>query len=120
MISGVLLIVLSVSVLAFQLCRQHRAKAEADSAAVRSGLVGAFSEQRELSEEELELFKAVTADSKTCYMPLSVSTQVVAGMNYRFYCRCDYGDGNGPNHCFLTVYKPLSGDAKIISEERVD
>ena len=79
-------------------------------------LVGAFGNQREITEQEMEMFRAVTQEQDSVvYTPLSVSTQVVAGINYRFWCR--YGSPDGSGHCFVTVYKPLPGrgEARITS-----
>lgn len=68
---------------------------------------GGYTRQRELSEEEMAMFKAVTASCGMTLTPLSVSTQVVAGTNYRFWCR--YQDSEGSGHCWVTVFKPLPG-----------
>lgn len=74
-------------------------------------LCGGYTEQHELSDEDLALFRKVLGE--TPYSPLSVATQVVAGLNYRFWCRYDNGTENSPGHCFITVYQPLQGDPVI-------
>lgn len=88
-----------------------------------ASLVGAFGEQRDITEEEMEMFRSVTeGDSLNVYTPLSVSTQVVAGINYKFYCRLsDESAEDNPSHCWLTIYKPLpgQGDPKVTSIEKV-
>ncbi len=90
---------------------------------MQNHLVGAFGEQRELTPEEMAMFRKSTADdSLVVYTPLSVSTQVVAGINYRFWCRfenisdgirstgTDESDKYG--HCWVTVFKPLPGQGE--------
>lgn len=90
----------------------------------KENLVGAFGEQRDITEEEMEMFRSVTeGDGINVYTPLSVSTQVVAGTNYKFYCRLsDENAENNPSHCWLTIYKPLpgQGEPKVTSVEKVD
>lgn len=81
---------------------------------------GGFTGQREISEEEMEMFRSVTGEGEMVFTPLSVSTQVVAGTNYRFYCRYedtskDAGDETRSGHCFVKIFKPLpgQGDPKL-------
>ena len=73
----------------------------------RNNLVGAYGEQRELTEQEMEMFRSLTDGGDVVYTPLSVSTQVVAGTNYRFWCRFEGASDYG--HCWVTVFKPLPG-----------
>lgn len=75
---------------------------------------GGFTAQREISEEEMEMFRSVTGEGDMVFTPLSVSTQVVAGTNYRFYCRYedtskDASDETRSGHCFVKIFKPLPG-----------
>lgn len=72
---------------------------------------GGYSEQEEISEDESVLFRKVMGES--AFTPLSVSRQVVAGMNYRFWCSYDDGGANTPGHCFITIYQPLQGEPVI-------
>ncbi len=78
-------------------------------------VVGGFTGQRELTEEEMELFRAVTQDSTTVFTPLSVGTQVVAGINYLYYCRYENQEGGG--HCFVKVFRPLNEQPRILEIE---
>lgn len=80
-------------------------------------IAGGFTRQRELSETEMELFRYVTGEGDTVFTPLSVSTQVVAGTNYRFWCRYEGLQKSG--HCWITVFKPLpgQGDPQLTSIE---
>ena len=86
-------------------------------------LCGGYTEEREPSEEEYQLFRTVTDSMEgMSFTPLTVQTQVVAGINYRFYCR--FSDGSeeySPGHCWLTIYKPLPGqdEPKVTSLEKV-
>lgn len=80
-------------------------------------LMGGYTEQRELTEEEMELFRSVTGDGDTTLTPLSVATQVVAGLNYRYYCRYEEKDGSG--HCWVVIYKPLQGEPQLSKLEKI-
>ena len=86
-------------------------------------LCGGYSEDREPDEEEYKFFCEVTdAIEGMTFTPLNVQTQVVAGINYKFYCRfCDGTEENSPGHCYLTIFKPLpgQGEPKVISLEVV-
>lgn len=85
---------------------------------------GGYSEVREPSDEEYQLFREVTDKMEgMSFTPLSVQTQVVAGLNYKFYCRFSDGTAeNSPGHCYLTIYKPLpgQGEPKVTSMEKVE
>lgn len=86
-------------------------------------LTGAFGDQREITEEEMEMFKALTEDGDMVLTPLSVSTQVVAGTNYKFWCR--YGQKEPEErsgHCWVTVFKPLPGrgEPSVTSIEKAE
>jgi len=72
---------------------------------------GGYTEQHELSDEDLVLFRKLMGEAP--FTPLSVATQVVAGLNCRFWCRYDDGTENSPGHCFITVYQPLQGEPVI-------
>lgn len=93
--------------------------------------LGGYTDQREPSEDEMEMFRTVMTSENTTYTPLSVSTQVVAGTNYKFYCRfedttdgirrkaADEGDKYG--YCWVTIFKPLPGrgEPKLSSIEKI-
>lgn len=75
-------------------------------------MVGAYSEPREIAPEELEMFKKATADlSELQLVPQNVATQVVAGINYKFFCDCK--EGYNLSRCDVIVYKPLSGEPSV-------
>lgn len=76
-------------------------------------MTGAYTGYRELTEEEKDLFRdTYKGDEKLD--PMSVATQVVAGINYRFACT-DQNDGE----YVVTIYKPLPGhgDPSVTSVE---
>ena len=85
--------------------------------------VGGYTDEREPSDEEYQMFREVTETMEgMSFTPLTVQTQVVAGINYRFYCRfSDGSEENNPGHCWLTIYKPLpgQGEPKVTSIEKV-
>ncbi|MDD3321738.1 MAG: hypothetical protein PHS59_09885 [Paludibacter sp.] len=46
------------------------------------------------------------------YTPLVVASQVVKGINYRFFCNAQIIYPNAPHHgALVQIYKPLSGPA---------
>ena len=87
-------------------------------------VVGGYSEQRKLSDEERALFDNVAADvAGVKYTHINVSTQIVAGVNYRFLCKARRVDENGKKgkrfHAVIVVHKPLSdGELRILSIEK--
>lgn len=77
----------------------------------RTELVGGFTNPREITADELELFKSVTSGTAyENYVPESVSTQIVAGVNFRYLC------SNGKS---ITIHKPLphQGEPRILKVE---
>jgi hypothetical protein len=59
-----------------------------DAAAPELPVVGGYTQERDLTAEEAELFAVATAAlTGVSYEPLQVATQVVAGTNYKFYCK---------------------------------
>lgn len=78
-----------------------------DEPARQKPMCGAYTQQRDLTPEELNLFRHTLNDDR--YTPVSVATQVVSGINYRFFC-------NGPDgDVVVTIYKPLN-DAPRVTE----
>lgn len=86
-------------------CGNHLAKQQTE--ARQEPLCGGYTEQREPTEMEMEMFSAVTGTGEMTLTPLSVSTQVVAGTNYKFWCR--YQDKDAGGHCWVVIFKPLPG-----------
>ena len=88
-------------------------------------VVGGYSKQRRISDEELQLFEQATASLQGVeYTPLNVATQIVAGTNYRFLCKARAIDANGKKgkrqYAVIVIHKPLpnQGEARILSIER--
>ena len=72
-------------------------------------LMGGFSEQRPLTAEDSAVFAAATKDYAYLKLaPLSVATQVVAGMNYLFLCTTS-GFNRPPTETLVKIFKPLPG-----------
>lgn len=94
---------------------------------------GGFTDQREMDEVEMAMFrKATENEGHIVYTPLSVSTQVVAGINYMFWCRFeDTSDempeeeikpGDRYGYCWVKIFKPLPGcgDPSVTNIEKVN
>ena len=72
-------------------------------------LMGGFSEQRPLAAEDSAVFTEATKDYAYLGLkPLSVSTQVVAGMNYLFVCEMK-AFGGPAVQTNVKIFKPLPG-----------
>ena len=88
----------------------------------KEAVVGGYSEQRKLSDEERALFDSVAAEiAGVKYEPINVSTQIVAGVNYRFLCKGKEQERRGKKfYAVIVVHKPLpnAGEPRIISIER--
>lgn len=68
-------------------------------------MVGAYTQPRDLTPEELTLFRDTMKDDSIT--PCSVATQVVSGINYRFFCKGPDGD------VVVTIYKPLDDAPRV-------
>lgn len=77
-------------------------------------VVGGFSQERELTQDEEELFKkAVAGLVSVQYTPLKVSTQVVSGTNYKFLCEGVTADASmTKSQYYITVYLAPGQDAE--------
>lgn len=83
-------------------------------------LMGGFSEQRPLNAEDSAVFVAATKDYAYLGLkPLSVSTQVVAGMNYLFVCEMK-AFGGPTVQTNVKIFKPLPdrGEPELIVVEK--
>ena len=83
-------------------------------------LMGGFSEQRPLTAEDSAVFATATKDYAYLGLkPLSVSTQVVAGMNYLFTCEMN-AFGGPAVQTNVKIFKPLpgQGDPELIVVEK--
>ena len=77
-----------------------------------SQMVGAYSSERELTAEDLEIFaEAMIEQTGITYEPLMVSTQIVAGVNYRFTATATTDEpGAEPSTVYIFIFQPL-GDS---------
>ncbi len=83
----------------------------------QSFIVGGWSEFKCVDKPSLAVFdEAISGYAGVHYTPVAVSQQLVAGMNYRFFCNSKvvYPDSlNGA--AIVSVYKPLEGKAYVTS-----
>lgn len=101
--------------------RRERAaeKVREVEAGERAMLLGAFTEPRPVTPEDLEVFEAAIAEydpstdsqARPVYVPTSVSTQVVSGVNYLFECDDNTPGADRPKIQIL-VYRPLPGQGE--------
>ena len=83
-------------------------------------MVGAYGEPRDPDAQDLEVFaKATEAYGYLHLTPVSVRSQVVAGMNYLFTCESAGFDGNAST-VEVRIFAPLpgQGDPEVIEVER--
>jgi hypothetical protein len=82
-------------------------------------VVGGYTEERDLTAEDTEIFAAAMEGfDGVRYEPLKVSTQVVAGTNYKFYCKATNATPDAKErYVYVTIYVPLpsSGDSAEIT-----
>lgn len=79
-------------------------------------MTGAYTQGREVSKEELALFRE-NYKGEVALTPVSVSTQVVAGTNYKFLCL----DKDGCKY-MVVIYKKLpayGGEATVTAVEKL-
>lgn len=78
-------------------------------------IVGGFTEYRDITEEELAMFNHVIGKGEDEIIPQKVATQVVNGINYKFFC--DSKDGYNLTRCEVTIYKPVNGEPTLTKIE---
>lgn len=79
-------------------------------------IVGGWNEQNsEITDELLQIFEKATENLVGVkYTPVKlISTQVVAGINYKFLCRQSFPDGNKEALKTVTVYRDLAGNVTV-------
>ena len=79
--------------------------------------VGAWTAYKtQISKEEMNVFKQAVNLVGVEYTPIAVSTQIVAGTNYRFFCNAQgVYPGATPEGAIVQIYQPLEGKAHITS-----
>ena len=75
-----------------------------------------------ISAEEMAVFKKVTGMLVGVeYSPVAVSTQVVSGVNYDFFCNAKgLYPGAANESAMMRVYAPATGEPHIVSIERIE
>jgi hypothetical protein len=85
--------------------------------------VGAFTEYScEINDEAKQAFnEALNGLLGVKYTYVAVSQQVVAGMNYKFFCNTESAT-RYPNTgaAIVSIYKPLKGDAHITNIKEIN
>jgi hypothetical protein len=83
-------------------------------------VVGGYTEERDLTAEDTEIFVAAMEGlDGVSYKPLKVSTQVVAGTNYKFYCKATNATPDAKErYVYVTIFVPLpsSGDPAKVTD----
>ncbi len=78
----------------------------------QNNIVGGFIENQ-LDEETLKIFEKAMEGSEYSCTAISVETQVVAGINYRYTVECQLPEVTKAR---ITIFKPLNDGAPIIKE----
>ena len=76
----------------------------------------------EISTDEMDVFKKATGQLLGVkYQPLAVSTQVVSGINYKFFCNSTpvYPDAI-TTPVMVKIYKQLDGTVHLLEIEKID
>ncbi|MCV9930326.1 hypothetical protein OIU83_21890 [Flavobacterium sp. LS1R49] len=77
-------------------------------------LLGGWTLYHTLTPEDLQIFKqAMNGLLGVKYNPITVSTQIVAGTNYRFKCNATVILSELDYEALVEIYKPLSGNAVL-------
>lgn len=85
------------------------------------GVVGGWNPYHKLTNEDQVIFnEAIKGIIGVNYSPYLVSTQVVAGMNYRFKCSVSLP---GPEEvvwkAIVDIFKPLQGNPYVIGITKI-
>ena len=94
---------------------QEEAVLEAGTESEKGQVVGGFTEYRDITEEELAMFNHVIGKGEDEIIPQKVATQVVNGINYKFFC--DSKSGYNLTRCEVIIYKPINGEPTLTKIE---
>jgi hypothetical protein len=99
----------------------HKAALEAIREQTREVKPGGYSQDREVTPDDLAIFEAVMADAQDAeYEPTFVATQVVAGTNYRFTATATPKSADAkPYSVYVYIYQPLDGEPELTEIEPV-
>lgn len=86
--------------------------------AEKSEMLGGYTTPRDVTESEAEMFRKVTGNEDMVLTPSAVSTQVVAGTNYLFFCTYTDRVTGETGRCKVVIYKDLQGKTKLSRIER--
>lgn len=82
--------------------------------------VGGWTDFQKPTIGDLEIFKqALKGYVGVNYIPTEVSTQVVAGTNYRFRCTTSIPPSEIVYETIVKIYKPLVGEPYIVKIKRI-
>lgn len=81
-------------------------------------MCGAYSSMRNVSSDELAMFRQVTDTLNLKLKPQQVATQVVAGINYKFVCKYTDKVQATSGTCIVVIYKPLQGNPSLTSLQK--
>lgn len=76
----------------------------------------------DITKEAREAFEtALKGLTGVGYKPVAFASQVVSGMNYRFFCNARVVSPDAPNEAALIdIYQPLDGPAHITNTRRIE
>ncbi|XPV69836.1 MAG: hypothetical protein ACNI25_04505 [Halarcobacter sp.] len=81
---------------------------------------GGWSKYHELTAEDRAVFdEALEGFSGVHYSPFLVSTQIVAGENYKYKCEASKPPAEVMWEAILEIFKPLDGKAYIVSITKI-
>jgi hypothetical protein len=83
-------------------------------------IVGGWTPYHKLTNEDQHVFDQAMKDFVGVkYTPLTVSTQLVAGMNYRFKCSATMPPAYVIWEAIVDIFKPLNGPPVITGIHRI-
>lgn len=85
-------------------------------------LAGGFSNFREITKEEKQLFEETLKNyDGVGHKPLAIATQVVSGTNYAFLCEAKIISPEAiPYNDIVVIYQPLKGEPFLIQIRNVE
>lgn len=83
--------------------------------ATKPHVVGGWSAYHKLTPQDQKVFdEAMKGFVGVKYTPISVSTQVVAGMNYRFKCEASMPPSDVVWEAIVEIFQPLNGNPHVV------
>jgi hypothetical protein len=83
-------------------------------------MCGGWTPYHDLTPEDQAVFdEAMNGFVGVHYKPQAVSTQVVAGVNYRFRCQASMPPAEVLWEAIVEIFKPLDGKAHVIGIVRI-